>query len=62
MNTPALVTFTVGLVLIYAAIKNRDPRDVVKQALGQQPASSPAMPAPRNETVPGSSIRSVPTV
>jgi hypothetical protein len=62
-NTTALITFTIGLVLIYASVKNRDPRDVVKEALGQKTlAPSPATATPRNMTVPGSSIRSVPTV
>lgn len=32
MNIPALITFMVGAILLYAAIKNRDPRDVVKEA------------------------------
>lgn len=30
--------FGVGAVLIYAAIKDQDPRDVVRVALGQKPA------------------------
>ncbi len=32
-----LVMFGVGAVLVYASIKNLDPRDVVKRALGGNP-------------------------
>jgi hypothetical protein len=34
MNSLVLVIFIlIGLVLIYAAVKNQDPRDIFKQAL-----------------------------
>lgn len=35
MNLTAVVAFGVGAILVYAAIKNKDPRDVVREALGQ---------------------------
>lgn len=43
MNNLSVVNvamFGIGAVLIYAAVKNVDPRDVVRVALGQKPAHS----------------------
>lgn len=37
MNLTGVVAFTVGAVLMYAAVKNKDPRDVVLTSLGQKP-------------------------
>jgi hypothetical protein len=36
LNLPAVVMFVAGAVLMYSAVKNRDPRDVVLTALGQK--------------------------
>lgn len=40
MNPLGVVLFAVGAVLIYAAIKDQDPRDVVKQGLGVTKAAA----------------------
>ena len=36
LNLPGVVMFVAGAVLMYSAVKNRDPRDVVLTALGQK--------------------------
>lgn len=33
MKLASVIMMTAGLVLIYSSVKNKDPRDVVKQAL-----------------------------
>lgn len=40
LNLPSLIMFTAGGVLLYAAIKNKNPVDVIKQALGGEEAPS----------------------
>lgn len=46
-----ITIFTIGVVLIYAAIKDIDPRDVVKSALkGKSPAPVAPPPTPPTET------------
>lgn len=35
LNLPAVVMFVVGVVLVYAAVKDNDPRDVVLKSLGK---------------------------
>lgn len=35
MNLTGVIAFGVGAILVYAAIKDKDPRDVVREALGQ---------------------------
>lgn len=40
MNLPTLITFAVGGLLIYSAVKNKDPRDVVKDSFKPKPVSS----------------------
>lgn len=37
-NLLGIVTFAAGAVLIYAAVTNKDPRDVIKESLGQKKA------------------------
>lgn len=37
MNLTGTIAFAAGTILIYAALKNQDPRDVVRQAFGQKP-------------------------
>lgn len=34
INLASIVAFSAGVVLIYAAVKNQDPRDVIRRALG----------------------------
>lgn len=36
LNLPAVVMLTAGVVLMYAAVKNKDPRDVVRESLGKK--------------------------
>jgi hypothetical protein len=36
LNTFGVVLFVSGVILMYAAVKNKDPRDVVLKALGQK--------------------------
>lgn len=57
LNVTNVTLIGVGALLIYAAIKKRDPRDVLKDALGQAPKSTgnPAPPPPPN-TTPGASV------
>lgn len=40
-NLTGLIAFMVGAVLIYAAVKDKDPRDVFKESVGQKTASHP---------------------
>lgn len=40
-----LTVFGIGAILVYSAVKHKDPRDVVKEAFGKQAASAPATPA-----------------
>ena len=40
MNTTVLILFLVGFVLLYGAVKNRSPLDVVKNALSRQPVAN----------------------
>lgn len=52
-NLTALIAFTAGMVLIYAAIKDRDPRDVVKDAMtGKANPGARAAAKPASATVP----------
>jgi hypothetical protein len=37
LSLPGVVMFVGGAILMYSAVKNRDPRDVVLTALGQKP-------------------------
>lgn len=37
LSLPGVVMFVAGSILMYSAVKNRDPRDVVLTALGQKP-------------------------
>ena len=37
MNLTGVVAFCVGAVLMYSAVKDKDPRDVVLTSLGQKP-------------------------
>lgn len=39
-NLISLIAFAGGAILIYAAIKDKDPRQVIKEALGQKPAKA----------------------
>lgn len=44
-NLIGVVSLSMGIILIYAAIKKQDPRQVIKEALqgkGKVPAKSPA--------------------
>lgn len=34
LNLLGVVALVIGVVLIYAAVKKKDPRDIVKEALG----------------------------
>jgi hypothetical protein len=60
LNVTSIVLFVTGVVLLYAGIKNVDPRDVVKKALkGESPAPTPdkadtkqAASEPRDESTP----------
>jgi predicted Fe-Mo cluster-binding NifX family protein len=47
-NLLAILLLSSGGILIYSAVKNRDPRDVIKQALG---AKSTASAKPANNAV-----------
>jgi hypothetical protein len=50
LNPLGVVLFAVGAVLIYAAIKDVDPRDVVKQGLGGKapaPVTGANVPVPK---------------
>lgn len=43
-NTTALVALFAGFILLYGAIKNRNPLEVIKGALnGKQPSSAGAL-------------------
>lgn len=33
MNLVVIILIAVGLILVYSAVKNKDPRNVVKEAL-----------------------------
>ena len=50
LNPLGVVLFAVGALLIYSAIKDKDPRAVVREALGQGKAPvgvlNPSAPAP----------------
>lgn len=37
LNLMSVVMLSAGAVLVYAAVNNRDPRDVIRGALGQPP-------------------------
>jgi hypothetical protein len=58
LNVTSIVLFVTGVVLLYAGIKNVDPRDVVKKALkGESPAPEKAdtkqtASEPRDESTP----------
>ena len=52
MDPLGVVLFAVGAILLYSAVKDKDPRDVVKQALGQAQAKTPTTSAPA-PTAPG---------
>ena len=56
-NLTAIITFAVGSVLMYSAVKNKDPRDVFKEAVGQGKAK-PKVPdyttSPPNTSQPSS--------
>ena len=34
INLASIVAFSAGVTLIYSAVKNQDPRDVIRKALG----------------------------
>ncbi len=49
LGLPSVIIFGVGAILIYAAVKDVDPRDVVKQGLGgekAQPINNPTVRQP----------------
>jgi hypothetical protein len=46
MNIVGILAFGIGAVLIYSGIKNKNPADVVKEALGQKSAKVPPKPLP----------------
>lgn len=55
INLVTVTMFTVGVVLIYSAVKDKDPRDVVKLTLGNKsPAGATAVPssAPKSNPSP----------
>lgn len=53
INLVTVTMFTVGVVLIYAAVKDKDPREVVKLALGNKsPAGASAVPSSAPTTNP----------
>lgn len=35
-NLISLIAFAAGAILIYSALQDKDPRDVIKEALGQK--------------------------
>lgn len=41
LNPSAVVMFLVGTVLMYAAVGNKDPRDVIREALNKPPQHGP---------------------
>lgn len=57
MRVLPVVLFAAGVVLMYAAVKNQDPRDVIRGALGQKTTgavlvSNPTPSAPSAGTSP----------
>lgn len=37
LSTTTVVSIMIGVVLLYAAVKKMDPRDVIRKALGKEP-------------------------
>lgn len=68
LNVMSVTLFVVGTVLVYSAIKNKDPREVVRLSLqGKSPGTAaskanvtliPNSPVP-GETIPGQQFLSV---
>jgi hypothetical protein len=58
LNLVNVIVFGIGAILVYGAVKDKDPRKVVQEALGQKaapgkPANVPAAPKPSGpSTVP----------
>lgn len=40
-NLPAVIMLAAGMVLMYGAVNNKDPRDVVREALGKKNQHGP---------------------
>lgn len=36
-SLPTVVMFGIGAILVYSSVKNKDPRNVVREAMGQKP-------------------------
>jgi hypothetical protein len=54
VNITGVIAFGVGAVLIYCAVKDKDPRAVVKEALGGKKAPTvSAIPPPNVPATPG---------
>jgi hypothetical protein len=62
-NILAIVMLGGGIILLYSAIKNKDPRDVVRGALGVSPVtkSTPSTPNNMSPTTPAPGAPSLPT-
>lgn len=63
LNLVNVTTFAIGTVLVYSAVKDKDPRDVVKKSLARQsPAGAATIPSsakksdPVNPTTPAAPI------
>jgi len=41
LSLTATIMFTAGVILMYAAVKNKDPRDVIREIMNKSPQHPP---------------------